>query len=128
MKGFVQAIKDGEKGLIFRNSVFLPFHLELLSVWIGKEMSLLAVPDLLTDFCEGNGQLAVRERERYTNLVFRKGGDIRKELGRSKGHIIMHAAEKGADIFNEENRHYIKVCFTNRHIIEFELVEDPFYL
>lgn len=128
MKGFVQAIKDGEKGMIFRNSVFLPFHLELFSVWIGKEMSLLAVPDLLTDFCQGNDQIAVREGEQYTNIVFRKGGDIRKELGRSKGHIILHAAEKGSDIFNEENRHYIKICFTNRHVIEFEMVDDPFYL
>ncbi|WP_294347973.1 hypothetical protein [Prosthecochloris sp.] len=128
MKGFVQSIHDGEKGMIFRNSVYLPFHLELLSVWIGKEMSLLAVPDLLTDFSEGNGHLAVREGEQYTNLVFKKGGDLRKELGRSKGHIILQAAEKGANIFDEENRHYIKVCFSNRHTLDFELVEDPFYL
>ena len=128
MKGFVQAIQDGENGLVFRNSIFVPFHLELLSVWIGKEMSLLAVPDLLTDFCDGNAQIAVREGDRYTNLVFRKFGDLPKELGRSKGHIILHAAEKGSDIFDEENRHYIKVGFTDRHILDFELVDDPFYL
>ena len=128
MKGFVQAIKDGEEGMIFRDSVFLPFHLEILSVWVGKEMSLLAVPDVYTDFCEGNGRLAVREGAAYTNLVFRKGGDIRKELGRCKGHIIIQAAEKGSDIFDAENRHYIRVCFTNKHTLEFELVEDPFYL
>ncbi len=35
-------------------------------------MSLLAVPDLLTDFAHGNGQLAVREGDHYTNMVFRK--------------------------------------------------------
>ncbi|PWW82601.1 MULTISPECIES: hypothetical protein [Prosthecochloris] len=128
MKGFVQAIHDGEKGMIFKNSVYLPFHLELLSVWIGKEMSLLAVPDLLTDFSDGNGHLAIREGEQYTNIVFRKGGDLRKELGRSKGHIILNAAEKGSNIFDEENRHYIKICFANRHILDFELIEDPFYL
>lgn len=128
MKGFVQAIQEGEKGMVFRNSIFLPFHFELLSVWIGKEMSLLAVPDLLTDFCEGNSELAVREGEQYTNLVFRKSGDLRKELGRCKGHIILHATEKGADIFKEENRHYIKICFANKHNLELELEEDPFYL
>ncbi|MBL6956630.1 MAG: hypothetical protein ISR54_07415 [Chlorobium phaeobacteroides] len=128
MKGFIQAIQDGETGMVFRNSVFLPFHLELLSVWIGKEMSLLAVPDLLTDFCHGNGQLAVREGDHYTNMVFRKIGDLRKEIGANKGHIILNAGEKDADIFKEENRHYIKIFMTGKHIIEFELIEDPFYL
>lgn len=128
MKGFVRAIQDGDKGMVFRNSVYLPFHLELLSIWIGKEMSLLAAPDLLTDFCDGNGQVAVREGERYTNLVFRKCGELRKDLGHDKGHVILHAAEKGSDIFRDENRHYIKVYFTNRHTLDFELVEDPYYL
>jgi len=128
MKGFVQAIQDGETGMVFRNSVFLPFHLELLSVWIGKEMSLLAVPDLLTDLCQGNGQIAVREGDHYTNIVFRKISDLRKEIGGSKGHVILHAGEKDADIFQEENRHYIKIFLTDKHVIEFELIEDPFYL
>ncbi len=128
MKGFVQAIRDGEKGLIFRNSVFLPFHLEILSIWVGKEMSLLAVPDVYTDLSDRNGHIAMRTGETYTNIVFRKGGDLRKELGHDKGHIIIQAAEKGADIFRHENRHYIKVCFTNKHTLEFELVDDPFYL
>lgn len=128
MKGFVKAIEDGDKGMVFRNSVYLPFHLELLSIWIGKEMSLLAAPDLLTDLCDGNGQVAVREGEQYTNIVFRKSGELRKELGHEKGHIIFHAAEKGSDLFREENRHYIKVCFTDKHMLTLELVEDPFYL
>ncbi len=128
MKGFVQAIQDGEKGMVFRNSLFLPFHLELLSIWIGKEMSLLAVPDILTDFCNGSNELAVREGSHYTNLVFKKGGDLRKELGHCKGHIILYAAEKHGDIFRPENRHYIKSCFTDRHIVNLELIDDPFYL
>lgn len=128
MKGFVKAIQDGETGMVFRNSLFLPFHLEVLTIWIGKEMSLLAAPDLITDLTEGNGQVATRQGAAYTNLVFRKSGDLRKELGHEKGHIVLHAAEKGEDIFKEENLHYIKVCFANKHLITFELIEDPFYL
>jgi len=128
MKGFVNAIQEGATGMVFRNSLFLPFHLELLTVWVGKEMSLLAVPDLMTDLTEGNGTVAMREGDTYTNLVLRKAGDLRKEFGHEKGHIILHAAEKGSDIFDNNNLHYIKVHFSNKHIVTFELVEDPYYL
>ncbi|ASQ89920.1 hypothetical protein CHL67_02385 [Prosthecochloris sp. GSB1] len=128
MKGFVRAIQDGETGMVFRNAIYLPFHLEILSVWMGKEMSLLAVPELLTDLTEGNGLIGLREGEWYTNIVFRRSGDLRKELGHEKGHIILHAAEKGSDLFREENRHYIRIGFSDKHLLRFELVEDPFYL
>ncbi len=128
MKGFVNAIQEGVTGMLFRNSLFVPFHLELLTVWVGKEMSLLAVPDLITDLTEGNGAVALREGDTYTNLVFRKSGDMRKELGHEKGHIILHAAEKGCDIFDKDNLHYIKVHFSNKHLVTFELIEDPYYL
>ncbi|ARM31404.1 hypothetical protein [Prosthecochloris sp. HL-130-GSB] len=128
MKGFVNAIQNGETGMVFRNSIFLPFHFELLNIWIGKEMSLLAVPDRITDLVAGSDHVGIREGEQYTNIVFRKSGDLRKEFGNEKGHIVLHVAEKGSDIFREENLHYIRVHFSNKHLLTFELIEDPYYL
>ncbi|MEC9486223.1 MAG: hypothetical protein UMU76_01815 [Prosthecochloris sp.] len=128
MKGFVNAIQHGETGMVFRNSLFLPFHLEILNIWLGKEMSLLAVPDRITDLAPGSSQVAIREGESYTNIVFRKAGDLRKELGHEKGHIVIHAAEKGSDIFQKGNLHYIRIHFSNKHLLTFEIIEDPYYL
>jgi len=84
MKSFINAAKNGETGFVIRNSLFLPFHCELLSIWIGKEMSLLSAPDLITDIANPD-ILGVREVESFTNLVFRKWGDLAKELGHEKG-------------------------------------------
>jgi hypothetical protein len=128
MKSFVAAIRNGQTGFAVRNSVFLPFHCEIINIWIGKEMSLLSVPDQITDL--GDAELiGVREGEYYTNLVFRKWGDLSKELGHRKGHIILHAAEKGEDIFKCENLHYIKIGFhDHQKELTFEIVNDPFEL
>ncbi|RXK82166.1 hypothetical protein EST62_11435 [Chlorobaculum sp. 24CR] len=128
MKSFVTAIRNGQTGFAVRNSVFLPFHCEIISIWIGKEMSLLSVPDQITDLGDAE-QISVREGESYTNLVFRKWGDLAKELGNHKGHIILHATEKGEDIFREENRCYIKIGFhDHRKELSFDIVNNPFEL
>jgi hypothetical protein len=128
MKSFTAAVSKGEKGFAVHNSVFLPFHCEIISIWIGKEMSLLSVPDEIVDLGDAE-VIGVREGESYTNLVFRKRGDLAKELGNHKGHIILHAAEKGTDIFNAENRHYIKIGFhDHRKELSFEIINDPFEL
>lgn len=128
MKSFIAAIRNGETGFSVHNSVFLPFHCEIISIWIGKEMSLLSVPDEITDL--GDAELiGIREGESYTNLVFRKWGDLARELGHHKGHIVLHAAEKGEDIFKRENLHYIKVGFhDHQKELSFEIVNDPFEL
>ena len=46
-----KSIEAGQRGFYLTNSIYLPFHFELLSIWIGKDMSLLAKPDLLVDVC-----------------------------------------------------------------------------
>ncbi|MCX6177803.1 MAG: hypothetical protein NT163_00220, partial [Chlorobiales bacterium] len=107
MKSFITAINNSEHGFFIKNSVFLPFHCEIISIWIGKEMSLLSTPDVITDLDDRN-VLSIREGESYTNLVFRKWNDLSKELGHHSGHIILHATEKGADIFSKKNLHYIR--------------------
>ncbi|NTV66433.1 MAG: hypothetical protein HGB06_01885 [Chlorobaculum sp.] len=128
MKSFIAAIRNGETGFAVHNSVYLPFHCELISIWIGKEMSLLSVPDRIIDFGDAE-VLGVREGESFTNLVFRKWGNLAKELGHHTGHIILYAAEKGEDIFNAENLHYIKIGFhDHRKELSFEIVNDPFEL
>lgn len=130
MKHFTDSIRAGEKGFYIRNSVFFPFHFELLSIWLGKEMSLLSAPEIITDITNED-LLAVREGAYYTNIVFRKWGDLGKELGNHKGHIILHVAEKNADPFLQENCCYIKVCFRDMKTlreVEFEIVDDPLYL
>jgi hypothetical protein len=129
MKGFIVSIADGKKGLVFGNSVFLPFHLELISVWIGKEMSLLSAPDIVVDLCDDNDDVAVREGCTYTNLVFRKYRDLARDLGNDKCHIVLYAAEKGSDIFPAENRHYIRLEFQLRSKeISLDIIDDPFTL
>jgi len=128
MKSFVNASKNGETGFVIRNSLFLPFHCELLSIWIGKEMSLLSAPDLITDISNPE-ILGIRETESFTNLVFRKWGDLAKELGHEKGHIILHAAEKGADVFGSGNLHYIRIAFCDRQkAVCFEIIDNPYEL
>lgn len=128
MKSFSLALSNGARGFAVHNSVYLPFHCEIVSIWIGKEMSLLSAPDLITDLGDPE-VIGVREGESYTNLVFRKRGDLSKELGHHKGHIILYAAEKGADIFRSENLHYIKIGFhDHRRELFFEIVNDPFEL
>ncbi|NTW64448.1 MAG: hypothetical protein HGA46_10345 [Chlorobiaceae bacterium] len=128
MKSFVQAIQNEQQGFVIKNSVFLPFHCEILSIWIGKEMSLLSSPDLVTDLADTE-IICIREGETYTNLVFRKWGDLAKELGNHKGHIILRAAEKGSDIFKIENLHYIRIRFNDsKRDISFEIIDDPYNL
>lgn len=128
MKSFIEAVSRKEKGLVTGNSLYLPFHCEILKIWIGKEMSLLASPDIIVDFCD-NSHIGIREGRFYTNLVVRKWGDLQRELGGHKGHVILHAAEKGADIFKSENLHYIRISFPdNREELEFELIGNPFDL
>ncbi|MBM3422829.1 MAG: hypothetical protein FJY09_06235 [Chlorobi bacterium] len=129
-KRFTDAVRNGNRGFYIRNSLFFPFHFELISIWLGKEMSLLSAPELIADIADPD-ILSIREGGGYTNIVFRKWGDLGKELGHHKGHVILHAAEKGDDIFNPDNLHYIKVCFrdtkTYRQVV-FELIDDPFSL
>jgi len=125
MKSFIAAVKNGEKGFVIKNSVFLPFHCEIISIWIGKEMSLLSAPDQITDLCESE-LIGVRVGDSYTNLVFRKWNNLAKELGHDKGHIILHAAEKGSDIFRSENLHYIRISFQDhKKEISLEIIDNP---
>lgn len=128
MKRFQDSVRKGEKGFYIRNSVFFPFHFELISIWVGKEMSLLSSPEIITDLADSD-ELAVREGESFTNLVFRKWNDLGRELGHHNGHMILYAAEKGSDIFNPENRHYIRVSFPEKQKeTSFVIIDDPFDL
>ncbi len=128
MKSFIATVKNGEKGFVIKNSVFLPFHCEIITIWIGKEMSLLSVPELITDLTDAE-VLGVREGDFYTNLVFRKWSDLAKELGHHKGHIILRAAEKGTDIFQAENLHYIRIGFhDHQKELSFEIIDNPYDL
>jgi hypothetical protein len=129
MNGFSEAISNGRTGLVLGNSVFLPFHLELLSIWIGKDMSLLASPEFIVDLCEGSADVSLREGASYTNIVFRRYHDLVHEFGSGKGHVVLHATEKGADVFIPQNRHYIRIGFVKHHKeITFEHFKDPFEL
>ena len=123
------AIEAKQSGFLIKNSIFLPFHLELLSVWIGKDMSLLSRPDLITDFNSPKSELTIREGATYTNLVFLNHGELRKEYGNYKGHIILFCTEKGDDIFNEALRHYIKLSVhDDSNTVFLELIDNPFEL
>ena len=125
MKSFIAAVKNGEKGFVIKNSVFLPFHCEIITIWLGKEMSLLSVPDLITDITDAE-VLGVREGKFFTNLVFRKWNNLAKELGHDKGHIILHAAEKDYDIFRSENLHYIRISFQDhKKEVSLEIIDNP---
>lgn len=119
----------GDGGLFFENSLFLPFRLDILHVWVGKEMSLISSPDLITDLCEGSRDIAIREGEAWTNIVLRRYGDLAREFGNDRGHVVLYAAEQGGDLFQQENRHYIRVSFaTEGKTLSFGIVEDPFEL
>lgn len=123
------AIESEAKGFVLQNSVYLPCHFELISAWVGKEMSLLARPELLVDFTGEKPDVGLREGESYTNLVFRHHKDLSKEFGHYKGHIILSVTEKGADIFSDEQRHYLKLGFhDDTDQVYMELIDDPFKL
>ncbi len=121
-----QAIEAGEKGFLIKNSIFLPFHIEILSVWIGKDMSLISRPDVLTDFSDSKGDVQIREGDTYTNIVFVKHKELKKEYGHYKGHIILFGAEKGRDIFDKNERHFIKLSFhDDTDNVYMELIDNP---
>ena len=129
MNGFIDAIRNGRKGLVFGNSLFLPFRLDLMSIWVGKEMSLLSSPEVIHDLCEGSRDVAIREENAWTNIVLRRHGDLVRDLGNGKGHVILCAAEKGGDLFRQEQRHYIRIGFASQgKEISFEIIDDPFQL
>ncbi|MCF7808960.1 MAG: hypothetical protein K9M49_09125 [Candidatus Marinimicrobia bacterium] len=126
---FKEAIEAEKKGLLIKNSIFLPFHMELLSIWAGKEMSLLSKPDIITDFSHEKGDVFLREGESYTNLIFTQHSELKKDYGHKKGHIILYGTEKGADIFDRDQRHYVKLWFHHdKDDIDLELIDDPFDL
>jgi hypothetical protein len=129
MKGFIDAIRQGRKGLVFGNSLFLPFRLDLMSIWVGKEMSLLSSPEVILDLCEGSRDVGIREEDGWTNIVLRRHGDLARDLGNGKGHVILYGAEKGADLFMQDQRHYIRVSIPAKgKETSFEVVDDPFKL
>ncbi len=124
-----QVVESKASGFLIKNSIFLPFHFELLSIWIGKDMSMVSKPDLLTDFSEHNGDVHIRESESYTNLIFVAHKDLKREYGHYKGHIILYCTEKGANIFDEDQRHYVKLSFhDDSNAVYMELKDDPFDL
>jgi hypothetical protein len=124
-----EAIDKGINGFLIKDSIFLPFHMELISIWIGKDMSLVARPDVLTNFGSRKSDVVIREGDSYTNLIFIHHKELKKEYGHYKGHIILHAAEKGADIFDPAQRHYIKLSFhDDTDNVYLELIDDPFEL
>lgn len=128
-KSIHQVVEQKEKGFLIKNSIFLPFHFELLSIWIGKDMSMIAKPDLFTDFSERNGDVHIRESESYTNLIFVSHKDLKREYGHYKGHIILYCTEKGTDIFDAKNRHYVKLSFhDDTNSVYMEIIDDPFDL
>jgi hypothetical protein len=129
MNGFVDTIRQGRKGLVFGNSLYLPFRLDLMSIWVGKEMSLLSSPEVIFDLCEGSRDVAIREEDAWTNIVLRRHGDLGRDLGNGKGHVILYATEKGGDLFIQEQRHYVRVSFaTQGKELSFEIIDDPFRL
>ncbi|MCF7822637.1 MAG: hypothetical protein K9N35_00545 [Candidatus Marinimicrobia bacterium] len=129
IKTIRQAIEAKESGFLIKNSIFLPFHIELLSVWVGKDMSLVSRPDLLTDFSGSSADIHIREGASYTNLIFPHHKELKKEYGNFKGHIILYGSEKGADIFDKKRRHYVKLSFDDDTFnVSMEMIDDPFYL
>ncbi|NQT62952.1 MAG: hypothetical protein HQ556_08360 [Candidatus Marinimicrobia bacterium] len=130
MSNTIQQVTDAKgTGFLIKNSIFLPFHFELLSVWIGKDMSLLSKPELITDFSYKKGEIFIREGETYTNLIFVNHGELKREYGHYKGHIILYCTEKGDDIFDKDRRHYIKLSFhDDTNNVYMELIDDPFEL
>lgn len=128
-KTIKQIIDSKKNGFLIKNSIFLPFQFELLSVWIGKDMSMLSKPDLLTDFTEKNGDVHIRTGEYFTNMIFVNHKDLKHDYGNYKGHIVLFCTEKNADIFDETQRHYIKLSFhDDTDNIYIEMIDDPFYL
>jgi len=126
---FKNAMDTGLTGFLVKNSIFLPFHLELLSVWVGKDMSLVSKPDVITDFGSKKSEIHIREGESYTNLVFLTHKELKREYGNYKGHIILFCTEKGDDVFDESQRHYIKLSFhDDTNNVYLELIDDPFEL
>jgi len=129
MAGFFEAIAQGRKGLVFGNSLYLPFQLDLLTIWVGKEMSMISSPQVIVDLCPGSGDVAIREEGNWTNIVLRGHGDLVRELGNGKGHVILYAVEKGRDPFVQEHRHYVRVSFTmHTKEISLEIIDDPLQL
>lgn len=125
----VETINAGSTGLVFKNSVFLPFHFELISVWVGKEMSFLASPEHYVDFCGCDGDVGIRTGETYTNLIFREYKDLVHEFSKNRGHVVLYCTEKGADLFQKDARHYVKIGFEeNSRQTSLELIDDPFDL
>jgi len=123
------AIDTHLKGFVRFNSVFLPCHFELLSVWVGKEMSLLAKPDVLVDFVGEKAHVGIREGTSFTNLVFRQHKELNRELGRYKGHVVLQVVEKGGDVFDPAARHFLKLGFhDDEDEVSLELIDDPFNL
>jgi hypothetical protein len=75
MKSFSVALSKGEEGFAVHDSVYLSFHCEIISIRIGKEMSLLSVPDLIID--PGDPEvIGIREEESLYQSGF-------QEMGRS---------------------------------------------
>jgi hypothetical protein len=129
MNGFIEVIDKGGKGLVFGNSIYLPFRLDLLSLWVGKEMSLISSPEVIVDLCDGNGEVALREGDSWTNIVLRGYRDLAREFGNGKGHVTLYATEKGADLFEHSHRRYIRITFTTHEKeLLLEIIDDPFQL
>ncbi len=126
----IQSLREQEVfGFVRQNSIYLPLHFELISAWVGKEMSMVAKPDRLVDFCLPQHAVGIREGKSYTNLVFRDHKDLRREFGHYKGHVILSVWEKDADIFNPEGHHYLKLGFhVDSDKVFIELIDDPFDL
>jgi len=120
-------LKDEEKQYDFFDST-AGEHTVILKL---KELDIDSMTPLeaLKKLSELKGDIHIREGTTYTNLILADHKDLKKEYGHFKGHVILYATEKGADLFDEKRRHYVKLSFNDdSHNVQMELIDDPFYL
>jgi len=90
----------GRQGFTMGNRVSVPFRAELISILIGKQHSMLASPDLLTDFSPSQRHVVVVEKPSRMDLYFQGHDSLQQELGHWRGTLIITCCEAGNDIFD----------------------------
>ena len=118
-------LKKNKTGLTIGNRLILPFHCEFLTIRLGLSLSMYVAPEVYTDFSPREKDVIVQEKENFTDVYFLDHRELRKELGKHQGNILIHCVEKGADIFDPKNTLRLKLTFRDDiQVVKIEKYEE----
>jgi hypothetical protein len=106
-----EALEQNLHGYTIGRRLSLPFHADLISIIVGKQISHFGGPDVITDFSPSQNEVLAVVHENRTDLYFEKYSSLQSELGHWKGTLIITCCGDSDDLFDETKHRRLVFTF-----------------